>query len=74
MMTQMPVFMHFLYAFLATVGFSIFLCAPKKALLFCGFSGAVGWSIYYFLTTWLYKDIILYFSLFIKSLLPVDKK
>lgn len=57
MMTQMPVFMHFLYAFLATVGFSIFLCAPKKALLFCGFSGAVGWSIYYFLTTLSLSDV-----------------
>ncbi len=51
MMTQMPVLMHFLYALLASVGFSIFLCAPKKVLFFCGFSGAVGWSLYYFLST-----------------------
>lgn len=51
MMTKMPVFMHFLYSFIATIGFSIFLCAPKKTLLSCGFTGAVGWTIFYFMTT-----------------------
>lgn len=57
MMTQMPIFMHFLYALFASVGFSIFLSAPKKALLFCGLTGAVGWSIFYFLTTVSLNDI-----------------
>lgn len=57
MMTQMPIFMHFLYSFLASMGFAIFLSAPKKALLFCGFAGAVGWSIFYFLTTISLNDI-----------------
>lgn len=57
MMTQMSVFMHFLYAFLATIGFSIFLCAPKKVLLPCGFVGALGWSVYYFLDTASFSSI-----------------
>lgn len=50
-MTDMPVFMHFFYGFFATIGFSIFLCAPKKVLIPCGFAGALGWAVYYFLAT-----------------------
>lgn len=49
-MTDMPIYMHFLYSFIATIGFSIFLCVPKKALLATGFSGALGWTIYYLLS------------------------
>lgn len=66
MMTQMSVFMHFLYAFLATIGFSIFLCAPKKTLFACGFTGALGWSVYYFLATASFSNIT---SNFIATLL-----
>lgn len=48
-MTNMPIYMHFLYSFIATMGFSVFLCSPKKALIASGFAGAVGWTVYYFL-------------------------
>ncbi|WP_042276712.1 threonine/serine exporter family protein [[Clostridium] dakarense] len=48
-MTDMPIYMHFLFSFFATVGFSIFLNAPKSALLPAGVTGAVGWSLYFVL-------------------------
>lgn len=50
-MTNMPIYMHFLYSFIATIGFSVFLRAPKKALIASGFSGALGWTLYYFLVS-----------------------
>ena len=48
-MTDMPIYMHFLYAFLATVGFAVFFNAPKSTLFACGFVGGIGWALYYFL-------------------------
>lgn len=48
-MTNMPIYMHFIYSTLATVGFSIFLNAPVKSLLPAGITGGVGWAIYYYL-------------------------
>lgn len=48
-MTDMPIYMHFLYAFLATVGFAVFFNAPKSTLFSCGFVGGIGWALYYFL-------------------------
>ena len=38
-MTNMPVYMHFLYSTIATVGFSIFLNVPKSALIPSGITG-----------------------------------
>src|SRR5699024_6616271 len=48
-MTDMPVYMHFLYSTIATIGFSVFLNAPKSALIPAGLTGGIGWSVYYFL-------------------------
>lgn len=36
-----------LVALVATVSFAIIYNAPKKDLLFCGFTGAIAWIIYY---------------------------
>ena len=48
-MTNMPVFMHFIYSFISTIGFAVFLKAPKSTLIPSGFVGGIGWSVYYFL-------------------------
>ncbi len=31
---------------IATVAFAIIFTAPKKELIFCGISGAIGWTVY----------------------------
>ena len=41
---------QFAVAFIATLGFAIVFSAPKKELVFCGFTGALGWIIYYAMT------------------------
>lgn len=38
---------QFAISFFATLGFAIIFSAPKKELVFCGFTGALGWIIYY---------------------------
>ncbi|MGL6107043.1 threonine/serine exporter family protein [Romboutsia sp.] len=48
-MTDMPIYLHFLYSTLATVGFSIFLNSPVSTLLPAGITGGVGWAIFYYL-------------------------
>ena len=65
-MTNMPIFMHFIYSFISTIGFAIFLKAPKSTLIPSGFAGAVGWSVYYFLITFTDNNIM---SNFIAALL-----
>ena len=65
-MTNMPIFMHFIYSFISTIGFAIFLKAPKSTLIPSGFTGAVGWSVYYFLITFTNNNIM---SNFIAALL-----
>ena len=47
-MTNMPLYMHFIYSFMVTIGFSVFLNAPKSTLFPCGFVGAMGWTSFYF--------------------------
>ncbi len=42
-------FIQFLVAMIATMSFSILFNAPKKEVIFCGFSGALGWIVYYIL-------------------------
>ncbi|MGL5694937.1 MAG: threonine/serine exporter family protein [Peptostreptococcaceae bacterium] len=65
-MTDMPIYMHFLYATLATVGFSVFLNAPKSTLFPCGLTGGIGWAVFYYLVTLTSNDIL---ANFIASLL-----
>ena len=50
-MTDRPVYMHFIFAFISTVGFAIFLKAPKSTLIPSGFIGGIGWSVYYSIVT-----------------------
>lgn len=40
----------FLLSFFGTIGFAFFFNAPKKELIYCGISGALGWTIYIYLT------------------------
>lgn len=57
-MTDMPVYMHFLYSTIATIGFSVFLNAPKSSLIPAGLTGGIGWSIYYCLINTTNNDIL----------------
>ena len=57
-MTDMPVYMHFLYSTIATIGFSVFLNAPKSALIPAGLTGGIGWSVYYCLINATNNDIL----------------
>ena len=45
-MMGIPIWEHFLFAAMATCGFSIFFNAPKKLLLPSSVVGGVGWIIY----------------------------
>ena len=38
---------QFVFAMIATIAFALLFCAPKKELVFCGLSGALGWIVYY---------------------------
>ena len=57
-MTDMPVYMHFLYSTIATVGFSVFLNAPKSSLIPAGLTGGLGCTIYYCLIHATNNDIL----------------
>ena len=57
-MTDMPIYMHFLYATIATVGFSVFFNCPKSSLIPAGITGGVGWSVYCLLINATNNDIL----------------
>ena len=57
-MSDMPIYMHFLYSTIATIGFSVFLNVPKSALIPSGVTGGIGWSLYYFLINATNNDIL----------------
>ena len=61
-MTNMPLIMHFIYSFIATIGFAVFLNAPKSTLAASGFTGGIGWSIYYSIITATSNDILSNFT------------
>lgn len=65
-MTDMPLYLHFIYSFIATVGFAVFLNAPKSTLISSGFVGGLGWAIFYYLVKLTGNDIL---SNFIAALL-----
>ncbi len=44
--------LQFMVAAVATIGFSVIFNAPKQEMLLCGFTGAIGWLVYYILTTY----------------------
>ncbi len=43
---MMSIILHFLYAFICTIGFAILFNTPKASLLKAGFTGALGWTVY----------------------------
>lgn len=44
------IIVHFIISVLATVSFAILFNAPKKEVIFCGFTGAIAWTVYYTIT------------------------
>lgn len=49
-MIYVEILIQFLIAMLATISFAILFTAPKKEIVYCGLTGAVGWIVYYLLT------------------------
>lgn len=62
---EMPLYLHFIFAFMATVGYSIFFNVPRKQLLYCGIAGAAGWVVYIISNNILFNPV---FSNFLASL------
>lgn len=48
-MSDMPIYFHFIFAVVATVGFSIFFNSPVKSLVPAGIAGGIAWSVYIYL-------------------------
>lgn len=48
-MSDMPIYLHFFFSCIATVGFSVFLNAPTNSLLPAGVTGGIGWCVYFYL-------------------------
>ncbi|MGX4645461.1 MULTISPECIES: threonine/serine exporter family protein [Holzapfeliella] len=44
---EQQVFINILFSFLGTVGFAVVVDVPAKALPYCGFSGMLGWMVYW---------------------------
>lgn len=44
-------FLQGLFGFIATIGYAILINNPKRALLYCGISGTIGWLVYWTLFT-----------------------
>ena len=47
----MLIFIHIIFSYLGTVAFGIITNIPRKALHFCGFTGMIGWMIYWLANT-----------------------
>lgn len=45
------ILIQFIISMLATISFAVLFNAPKKEILNCGITGAVGWIVYYLITT-----------------------
>lgn len=52
------IIIHFLIAIIATMSFAVLFQAPKKELIFCGFTGGLSWLIYEVMTTLEYSPVI----------------
>lgn len=72
-MTDMPLYLHFLFSFFATVGFAVFLNSPKSILIHSGLVGGIGWVIFYYLINLTSNDILANFiaSLFVSYISEV---
>ena len=47
---KMTYIVQFMVAAFATIAFAILFSAPKKELIYCGFTGAFGWIVYFIMT------------------------
>ena len=54
------IFIQFIVSMIATISFSILFTAPKKEILFCGFTGAIAWTVYYGMTEYNLNTIFSY--------------
>jgi len=53
------IIIEFIVAMFATISFAILFTAPKKEVIYCGLTGALGWGVYYSMTQ---NDINLVFA------------
>ena len=44
------IIVEFIVAMVATISFAILFNAPKKEVVYCGLTGALGWDVYYAMT------------------------
>ena len=44
------IILEFVVAMFATISFAVLFNAPKKEVVFCGYTGALGWIVYYIMT------------------------
>ena len=42
--------LEFIIAMLATISFAVLFTAPKREVVYCGLTGALGWIVYYVMT------------------------
>ena len=45
------IIIEFIVAMVATISFAILFNAPKKEVMYCGLTGALGWVVYYAMTS-----------------------
>lgn len=63
-MSDMPIILHFVFAIIATFGWTIFFNAPKEDLFHCSLNGAIGWVVFVVLSRYTENSV---FSNFIAS-------
>ena len=51
-MIDLPIYLNFTFAFLATIGFAVYFSAPRVSLIPSGIIGGLGWLLYIFLFKW----------------------
>ncbi len=56
---------QFIFSFISTMGFSVLFNVPRKSILYAGFTGALGWTLYIYIKYITESPI---FSVFIGSI------
>jgi len=46
----MMIILEFIISMIATISFAVLFTAPKKEVVYCGLTGALGWIVYYIMT------------------------
>lgn len=44
------ILVQFIISMLATISFAVLFTSPRKEVVYCGLTGAIGWIVYYLLT------------------------